>query len=82
MDVVTYNLFIDIFMLSIFFYQQKTVETDETPHSAASDLGLHSLSMSHKKDTMLNWVNASKTSCKGKPNVKTNPSIRIKIEYN
>ena len=25
-------------------------------HSAASDLGLHGLPMSHKKDTMLIWV--------------------------
>ena len=26
---------------------------DQTPHSAASDLGLHCLSMSHKKDVRL-----------------------------
>ena len=29
------------------------------PHSAASDLGLHCLSMSHKKDARLKWVNKS-----------------------
>ena len=28
---------------------------DQTPRSAASDLGLHRLSMSHKKDAMLNY---------------------------
>ena len=27
------------------------------PHTAASDLGLHCLPMSHKKDAMLIWVN-------------------------
>ena len=27
------------------------------PHSVASDLGLHRLSMSHHKDTRLIWVN-------------------------
>ena len=27
------------------------------PHSAVSDLDLHSSSMSHKKDTRLTWVN-------------------------
>ena len=35
-----------------------TVETDpdQTAHSAVSDLGLHCLPMSHKKDTKLIWV--------------------------
>ena len=32
---------------------KQTVESDQTPHS---DLGLHLLSMSHKKDDMLIWV--------------------------
>ena len=27
------------------------------PHSAVSDLGLHCLSMSHKKDARFIWVN-------------------------
>ena len=30
---------------------------DQTPRFAASDLGLHSLYMSHKKDARLIWVN-------------------------
>ena len=30
---------------------------DQTPRSVASDLGLHDLHMSHKKDAMLIWVN-------------------------
>ena len=29
------------------------------PHSAASDLGLHCLPMSHKKNARLKWVNKS-----------------------
>ena len=32
-------------------------EPDQMPHSAASDLVLHCLLMSHKKDAMLIWVN-------------------------
>ena len=35
---------------------KQTVETDQTPHSAATDLGLHSLPMSYKKDARLIWV--------------------------
>ena len=30
---------------------------DQTPRSAASGLGLHGLSMSHKKDVRIIWVN-------------------------
>ena len=30
-----------------------STDTDQTPHSATSDLGLHCLSMSHKKDARL-----------------------------
>ena len=30
------------------------------PHSAAADLGLHCLPMSHKKDARLLWVNILK----------------------
>ena len=32
-------------------------EPNQTPHSAASELGLHCLPMSHKKDARLIWVN-------------------------
>ena len=32
-------------------------EPDQTPHPVASDLDLHCLPMSHKKDTRLLWVN-------------------------
>ena len=35
---------------------KQTVENDQMPHSVASDLGLHYLLMSHKKDTRLIWV--------------------------
>ena len=31
-------------------------DPDQTPGSAASDLGLHCLPMSHKKDARLIWV--------------------------
>ena len=34
-------------------------EPDQTPHSAASDVVLHCLRMSHKKDARLRWVQAS-----------------------
>ena len=32
-------------------------DPDQMPHSAASGLGLHYLSTSHKKDARLIWVN-------------------------
>ena len=32
---------------------QQSVDPDQTPHSAVSDLGLHCLPMSHKKDARL-----------------------------
>ena len=31
-------------------------DPDQTPHSVASDLGLHYLPMSHKKDARHIWV--------------------------
>ena len=34
-----------------------SAEPDQTPHFAASDLGLHCLTVPHKKDTRLLWVN-------------------------
>ena len=46
-----------------FFFQiQKSIlhansgDTDQMQHSLASDLGLHCLHMSHKKDARLIWV--------------------------
>ena len=33
------------------------VDPDQTPHSVASDLGLHYLLMSHLWDTRLKWIN-------------------------
>ena len=35
----------------------KQEDPDQMPHFAASDQGLHLLSMSHKKDTRLIWIN-------------------------
>ena len=34
----------------------KRGDTDQTPLSAPSDLGLHCLPLSHKKDAILIWV--------------------------
>ena len=34
----------------------ETGEADQTSHSAVSDLGLHCLPMSQKKDARLMWV--------------------------
>ena len=36
--------------------QANSGDHDQTPHSVASDLGLHSLPMSHKKDARHIWV--------------------------
>ena len=36
--------------------QVKSGDPDQTPHSVASDLRLHCLPMSHKKDAMHIWV--------------------------
>ena len=36
--------------------QAYSVDPDQTPHSVASDLGLHCLPMSHKKDARHIWV--------------------------
>ena len=36
--------------------QANSGDPDQTPHSVASDLGLHCLPMSHKKDTRHIWV--------------------------
>ena len=35
----------------------KSGDTDQTPHSVASDLGLHCLPMSHNRGARLIWVN-------------------------
>ena len=36
--------------------QANSGDPDQTPHSVASDLGLHYLHMSHKKDARHIWV--------------------------
>ena len=36
-------------------------DPDQIAHSAASDLGLHCLPLSHKKDAMLIWVKIDDT---------------------
>ena len=37
--------------------QTNSGDPDQTPHSVVSDLGLHYLPMSHKKDARHIWVN-------------------------
>ena len=39
--------------------QANSGDPDQTPHSVASDLGLHCLPMSHKKDARHIWVKNS-----------------------
>ena len=39
------------------FCKQTVLKPDQMPHSVAADLGLHCLSMSHKMDARLIWVN-------------------------
>ena len=36
--------------------QENSGDPDQTPHSVASDLGLHHLPMSHEKDARHIWV--------------------------
>ena len=36
--------------------QENSGDPDQTPHSVASDLGLHCLPMSHKKDARHIWI--------------------------
>ena len=36
--------------------QASSGDPDETPHSVASDLGLHCLPISNKKEARLKWV--------------------------
>ena len=45
------------------FCKQNSEEPDQTPHFAASDLVLHFLHMSHKKDARLIWVNCTVSNC-------------------
>ena len=47
------------FFIFIHIFNRKFCKHDLTPRSAASDLYLHGLSMSHKKDARLIWVKNS-----------------------
>ena len=38
------------------FCKQNSGDLDQRPHPVASDLGLHCLPMSHKKEARLIWV--------------------------
>ena len=43
--------------------QANSGDPDQTPHSVASDLGLHCLPMSHKKDVRHIWVKRKQLFC-------------------
>ena len=45
-----------IFIQVLIEMQANSGDPDQTPHSVASDLGLHYLPMSHKKDARHIWV--------------------------
>ena len=53
---------VHIFFIFIQFLIEYSVsnsgDPDQMPHSAVSDLGIHCLSMSHKMDARLIWVQA------------------------
>ena len=40
-----------------YYFMPTSGDSDQTPRSAASDLGLRCLSMSHKKSARRIWVN-------------------------
>ena len=50
-------MFLFIFIVVLQFMLANSVDPDQTPRSVASDLGLHCLPMSQKRDAMLIWVN-------------------------
>ena len=47
------------FQLKILYTNSE--DPDQAPHYAVSDLDLHCLHMSHKKDARLKWVNLLRT---------------------
>ena len=52
-----------IFIQSYYILYANSGYPVQTPRSEASDLGLHCLPMSHKKDSRLIWVNISSCYC-------------------
>ena len=46
-------------MVGISEVNANSIDPDQTPHSAASDLGLHCLPVSHSWDARLKWVKTS-----------------------
>ena len=51
-----------LFYFEYIFLLANSEEPDQTPRSAASDLGLHCLPTSHKWDARLIWVNEAEMS--------------------
>ena len=45
------------------FYKQTVEKNNQSSHSVASDLGLHCMPMSHRKDARLIWVNWKSELC-------------------
>ena len=50
---MVFFIFIQVLIVN---YASKQWRLDQTPHSVASDLGLHYVFMSHKKDARHIWV--------------------------
>ena len=50
---MVFFIFIQVLIVN---YASKKWRPDQTPHSVASDLGLHYVPMSHKKDARHIWV--------------------------
>ena len=56
-------VFLSPYFMDIPVLNADSVNPDQMPHSVASDLGLHSLPMSHLSDTRLKWVNLYHSVC-------------------
>ena len=63
-------------------------DPDHTSPSAASDLGLHYLSMSHKKDARLIWVNSgylqtgTSSNCEDSDGISSGSALFAKVKTN
>ena len=56
-----WSVIIIVMFVERFELNANSADPDQMPHSAASDLGLHCLPMSHLWDARHKWVNLSTT---------------------
>ena len=54
---VVWYYFVILFELQLNILLVNSKDPDQTPHSVASDLGMHCLSLSHNNDEMFIWAN-------------------------